>query len=630
MPDVKFSNQYPYTDFHELNLDWVIKEVKYWSEKVGKTIQSISLTGTVGLVDTYTITYSDGTTSTFDVTNGNGITSVAKTGTVGLIDTYTITFQDGSTSTFTVTNGAAAVDPTLTLSDYAADAKVTGDRFTYGLGDILYTGNHTYAGGPENWKTIDLTGAISLAIRLPNNSGVEYEVAAFVNSEWIVLDRIRDDDFHIVDIPANVGDKLTFTYRGVSPVTMSCIIVDAQSTGLFKDVRELQSIDNNLEKYGNYGTVATPFFTSFTDFTACPCKKVIEPGKLASIYIKSYSSGTTKIYIGEVDQLKLFVPRTSADINVAAGEQEIDVSSMNLYVNAGEQILIKFIGQTPFTTIAGTPEGDTSFYYSDTGTLQLQVYGAARAAVFGFGYVVNSSAESEQDARIAINSENIEALRNDVSVLQANVGVISDRIGNKYKMIVENGDIVLLPMNFAHVLCIGNSYTIHPTATDTEPDYANNLWWGHWAMAASTSATAWPALLQTALRQKINTASVTPVFGRRYETNPGTYDLNNANTFTYWDGSQWKSLANNLADFSDVDAIVFFLGANYSGNNWYTLYSDMVDKFLTWFPNVSLFCCSCASYSMPEKDAAIQTVASEKSATYINLIGIGGKSKMPN
>lgn len=135
MPDVKFSNQYPYTDFHELNLDWVIKEVKFWSERVGKSIQTITKTGTAGLVDTYTITYSDNSTSTFDVTNGNGIASVAKTGTAGLVDTYTITFQDGSTSTFDVTNGTAAVDPTLTLQNYAADAKATGDA----IGDHVYS-----------------------------------------------------------------------------------------------------------------------------------------------------------------------------------------------------------------------------------------------------------------------------------------------------------------------------------------------------------------------------------------------------------------------------------------------------------------------------------------------------------
>ena len=67
-------------------------------------------------MDTYTITFDDGTTETFDVTNGadgqdgNGITSVAKTGTQGLVDTYTITFDDGSTETFTVTNGANGQD----------------------------------------------------------------------------------------------------------------------------------------------------------------------------------------------------------------------------------------------------------------------------------------------------------------------------------------------------------------------------------------------------------------------------------------------------------------------------------------------------------------------------------------
>ena len=36
---------------------------------------------------------------------GNGIANISKTGTSGLIDTYTITFTDGTTTTFQVTNG---------------------------------------------------------------------------------------------------------------------------------------------------------------------------------------------------------------------------------------------------------------------------------------------------------------------------------------------------------------------------------------------------------------------------------------------------------------------------------------------------------------------------------------------
>lgn len=80
----------------------------------GKSIVSIAKTATSGLVDTYTVTFNDGTTTTFDVTNGRngtdgddgrGIVSISKTATAGLVDTYTITYTDGTTSTFNVTNG---------------------------------------------------------------------------------------------------------------------------------------------------------------------------------------------------------------------------------------------------------------------------------------------------------------------------------------------------------------------------------------------------------------------------------------------------------------------------------------------------------------------------------------------
>ncbi len=72
----------------------------------GQSIKAIKKTSTSGLADTYTITLTDGTTSTFSVTNGKGISSIEKTSTSGLADTYTITLTDGTTSTFTVINGA--------------------------------------------------------------------------------------------------------------------------------------------------------------------------------------------------------------------------------------------------------------------------------------------------------------------------------------------------------------------------------------------------------------------------------------------------------------------------------------------------------------------------------------------
>lgn len=71
----------------------------------GKGIQSIDKTGTVILVDTYTITFDDGTKTTFNVTNGRSIVSIQKTGTDGFVDTYTITYNDNTTSTFEVMNG---------------------------------------------------------------------------------------------------------------------------------------------------------------------------------------------------------------------------------------------------------------------------------------------------------------------------------------------------------------------------------------------------------------------------------------------------------------------------------------------------------------------------------------------
>jgi len=129
----------------------------------GRGIESVVKTATAGLVDTYTITYTDGTTSTFDVTNGRdgedgqpgapgvpgedgadgvGIVSIVKTGTVGLVDTYTITLTNGSTTTFEVTNGKDGTTPDM--SNYY-DKSESDANYLPTLVEVTATGDVTQA-----------------------------------------------------------------------------------------------------------------------------------------------------------------------------------------------------------------------------------------------------------------------------------------------------------------------------------------------------------------------------------------------------------------------------------------------------------------------------------------------------
>lgn len=86
----------------------------------GKGIDSIKKTSSSENIDTYTIRYTTGETSTFTVTNGKngldgsdgadgkngrGISNISGPTKNGLLDTYTIHYSDGTISKFTVTNG---------------------------------------------------------------------------------------------------------------------------------------------------------------------------------------------------------------------------------------------------------------------------------------------------------------------------------------------------------------------------------------------------------------------------------------------------------------------------------------------------------------------------------------------
>lgn len=129
--------------------------------EAGRGITNIAKISTSGLVDTYRITYSDNTTSTYQVTNGRngtngtngtngrdgvGIASIVETThstTSGGRNVVTVTLTDGTTATFDVYNGAKGDSGQVPLKNVTGSSAAlqtnTFARFTNSLSAITVT-----------------------------------------------------------------------------------------------------------------------------------------------------------------------------------------------------------------------------------------------------------------------------------------------------------------------------------------------------------------------------------------------------------------------------------------------------------------------------------------------------------
>lgn len=193
----------------------------------GRGITSITKTGTSGLIDTYTITYTDETTSTFEVTNGadgtdgedgKGIVSITKTATAGLVDTYTILYTDGTTSTFEVTNGSGGggtsdytdlenkpsinsvtLSGNKTSSDLGVqDTLVSGTNIkTINNTSLLGSGDITISGGGQ---TLEFNNGIEKhgdKVMLPSTDDVAFAIADANGNSVFVVENNGDIDFQL-------------------------------------------------------------------------------------------------------------------------------------------------------------------------------------------------------------------------------------------------------------------------------------------------------------------------------------------------------------------------------------------------------------------------------------------------
>jgi len=190
----------------------------------GRGIVSVNRTagnGAPGTTDTYTITYTDNTTSIFYIYNGVdgvGIVSIDKTSTQGLTDIYTIGLSDNSSHTFTVHNGMSGI--TLPI------VNITGDYLTDWVGKEEREAFLEY-----NSKELDFKAHILM--KPQGTSSLVYPKKNFN------IKMYSDHDFttkYNVSIKSNWGPHNKYTLKAdYIDKTHACNVVSAQIAGEMGD-----------------------------------------------------------------------------------------------------------------------------------------------------------------------------------------------------------------------------------------------------------------------------------------------------------------------------------------------------------------------------------------------------------
>jgi hypothetical protein len=157
-----------------------------------------------------------------DGINGRGITSVVKTDTVGLVDTYTITYSDMTTSNFTVTNGKDGADgsggssgggsstDTYSTDEIAIGTWIDGKtiyRKIYDLGTLETSTTADYKASPVTYLGFTIGDLVDCRILL-GHSSYGHRVFGYTNTNFIIPP------------PTTFADYIKDVNKG----TVSCII----------------------------------------------------------------------------------------------------------------------------------------------------------------------------------------------------------------------------------------------------------------------------------------------------------------------------------------------------------------------------------------------------------------------
>lgn len=246
---------------------------------VGKNVTVSSITPIDGGNRvTFSYTLDDGTvkTSAMDVMDGNGIVKVEKIKTVDLVDTYRMTFDDGSTFDYEVTNGDSSLGGKIdTVKVNGVELPVVDKAVDIEIPEYIYIGNTEPT--DENvvlWVNPDESGGGG-ACSYSGTSGIDI---GGIKKNQTFTDATMQEMF---DMLLHPYEKPTMTL-GINPTktiydkveeTLANITINANVTKKTENIKEVRFyVDNVLVNtdtaHPNGGLVSyTHTFTSPTNTT---------------------------------------------------------------------------------------------------------------------------------------------------------------------------------------------------------------------------------------------------------------------------------------------------------------------------------------------------------------------------
>ena len=220
---------------------------------VGKNVTVSSITPIDGGNKvTFSYTLDDGTvkTSAMDVMDGNGIVKVEKIKTVDLVDTYRMTFDDGSTFDYEVTNGDSSLGGKIdTVKVNGVELPVVDKAVDIEIPEYIYIGNTEPT--DENvvlWVNPDESGGAGGACSYSGTSGIDI---GGIKKNQTFTDATMQEMF---DMLLHPYEKPTMTL-GINPTktiydkveeTLANITINANVTKKTENIKEVRFYVDNV------------------------------------------------------------------------------------------------------------------------------------------------------------------------------------------------------------------------------------------------------------------------------------------------------------------------------------------------------------------------------------------------